>query len=48
MANIVLKTYAAGDDGQGTVTPQDDALIYQNAVPMNGLFSGGTVTLALF
>jgi len=45
MANIVLKTYAAGDDGQGTVTPQDDALIYQNAVPMNGLFSGGTVTL---
>ena len=46
MANIVLKTYAAGDDGQGTVTPQDDALIYQNAVPMNGLFSGGTVTLA--
>jgi hypothetical protein len=46
MANIVLKTFAAGDDGQGTVTPQDDALIYQNAVPMNGIFSGATVTLS--
>lgn len=46
MANIVLKTFAAGDDGQGTVTPQDDALIYQNAIPMNGIFSGATVTLS--
>ena len=45
-SNIVLKTFAAGDDGQGTVTPQDDALIYQNAVPMNGIFSGATVTLS--
>jgi hypothetical protein len=46
MANIVLKTFAAGDDGQGTVTPQDDAFIYQNAIPMNGIFSGATVTLS--
>ena len=46
MANIVLKTFAAGDDGQGTVTPQDDALIYQNTIPMNGIFSGATVTLS--
>ena len=46
MANIVLKTFAAGDDGQGTVTPQDDALIYQNAIPMNGIFSGATITLS--
>jgi hypothetical protein len=45
-SNIVLKTFAAGDDGQGTVTPQDDALIYQNAIPMNGIFSGATVTLS--
>lgn len=45
-SNIVLKTFAAGDDGQGTITPQDDALIYQNAIPMNGIFSGATVTLS--
>lgn len=45
MANIVLKTFAAGDEGQGTVTPQDDALIYQNAVSTNGIFGGATVTL---
>ena len=45
MANIVLKTFAAGDEGQGTVTPQDDALIYQNAVSVNGIFGGATVTL---
>ncbi len=45
-SNIVLKTYAAGDNNQGSVTPQNDALIYQCAVPMNGLFSGGTVTLS--
>jgi hypothetical protein len=45
MANIVLKTFAAGDEGQGTVTPQDDSLIYQNAVSVNGIFGGATVTL---
>ena len=45
MSNIVLKTFAAGDEGQGTVTPQDDALIYQNAVSVNGIFGGATVTL---
>lgn len=45
-SNIVLKTFAAGDDGQGTVTPQDDALIYQNAISMNGIFSGAAVTLS--
>lgn len=45
-SNIVLKTYAAGENNQGSVTPQNDALIYQCAVPMNGLFSGGAVTLA--
>lgn len=45
-SNIVLKTYASGDNNQGSVTPQNDALIYQCAVPMNGLFSGGTVTLS--
>jgi len=45
MANIVLKTFATGDEGQGTVTPQDDALIYQNAVSVNGIFGGATVTL---
>lgn len=46
MANVVLKTYAAGDNNQGSVTPQNDALIYQTAVPMNGLFYGGTITLS--
>ena len=46
MANIVLKTYAAGDNNQGSVTPQNDALIYQAAVPMNGLFFGGIITLS--
>lgn len=46
MANIVLKTYAAGDNNQGSVTPQNDALIYQAAVPMNGLFFGGAITLS--
>lgn len=45
MANIVLKTFATGDEGQGTVTPQDDSLIYQNAVSVNGIFGGATVTL---
>lgn len=45
-SNIVLKTYAAGDNNQGSVTPQNDALIYQCAIPMNGMFSGGAVTLA--
>lgn len=45
MANIVLKTFTAGDEGQGTVTPQDDSLIYQNAVSVNGIFGGATVTL---
>ena len=45
-SNIVLKTYAAGDNNQGSVTPQNDALIYQAAVPMNGLFFGGTITLS--
>ena len=46
MANIVLKTYAAGDNNQGSVTPQNDALIYQAAVPVNGLFFGGAITLS--
>ena len=46
MANVVLKTYAAGDNNQGSVTPQNDALIYQAAVPMNGLFFGGAITLS--
>lgn len=45
-SNIVLKTYAAGDNNQGSVTPQNDALIYQAAIPTNGLFFGGTVTLS--
>lgn len=45
-SNIVLKTYAAGDNNQGSVTPQNDALIYQCAIPTNGMFSGGAVTLS--
>lgn len=46
MANIVLKTYAAGENNQGSVTPQNDALIYQAAIPMNGIFSGAVITLS--
>ena len=46
MANIVLKTYAAGENNQGSVTPQNDALIYQSAIPMNGIFSGAVITIS--
>ena len=45
-SNIVLKTYAAGDNNQGSVTPQNDALIYQAAIPTNGIFFGATITLS--
>lgn len=45
-SNIVLKTYAAGDNNQGSVTPQNDALVYQAAIPTNGIFNGATVTLS--
>ena len=38
--NIRLITFAGS-----TVTPQDDALVYETAVGQNGLFNGGAVTL---
>lgn len=39
--NIVLKTYRGGN-----VTPQDDAIIYETAVPGSGIFKGCGVTHA--
>lgn len=39
--NIVLKTYKGGN-----VTPQDDAIIYETAVPGSGIFKGCEVTYA--
>lgn len=40
-SNIVLKTFKGGN-----VTPQDDAIIYQTAVPGAGIFKGCEVTVA--
>ena len=39
--NIVLKTYKGGN-----VTPQDDAIIHETAIPMNGIFKGCEVSHA--
>ena len=39
--NIILKTYKGGN-----VTPQDDAIIYETAVPGSGIFKGCEVTYA--
>ena len=39
--NIVLKTYKGGN-----VTPQDDAIIYETAIPGSGIFKGCEVTYA--
>lgn len=39
--NITLKTYKGGN-----VTPQDDAIIYETAIPGNGIFKGCEVTYA--
>ena len=39
--NIVLKTYKGGN-----VTPQDDAIIQETAIPMNGIFKGCEVSHA--
>lgn len=39
--NIVLKTYKGGN-----VTPQDDAIIYEAAIPGRGIFKGCEVTYA--
>ncbi|MDE6017098.1 MAG: InlB B-repeat-containing protein [Acetatifactor sp.] len=39
--NIVLKTYKGGN-----VTPQDDAIIYETAVPGSGIFKGCEVSYA--
>ena len=33
--NITLKTYKGGN-----VTPQDDAIIYETAIPGSGIFKG--------
>ncbi len=41
MENIVLKTFKGGN-----VTPQDDAIIYQTAIPGAGIFKGCEVTVA--
>lgn len=41
MADIVLKTFKGGN-----VTPQDDAIIYQTAIPGAGIFKGCEVTIA--
>lgn len=39
--NIVLKTYKGK-----SVTPQDDAIIYETAIPSNGVFKGCNVSYA--
>ena len=39
--NIVLKTYKGGN-----VTPQNDAIIYETAIPGSGIFRGCEVTYA--
>lgn len=39
--NIVLKTYKGK-----SVTPQDDAIIYETAIPQNGVFKGCNVSYA--
>ena len=39
--NIVLKTYKGG-----TVTPQNDAIIHETAIPSNGIFKGCNVSYA--
>ena len=39
--NITLKTYKGGN-----VTPQDDAIIYETAIPGSGIFKGCEVTYA--
>lgn len=39
--NIVLKTYKGGN-----VTPQDDAIIYETAIPGSGIFKGCEVSYA--
>ena len=41
MASIVLKTFKGGN-----VTPQNDAIIYQTAIPGAGIFKGCEVTAA--
>ena len=41
--NITLKTYKGGN-----VTPQDDAIIYETAIPGSGIFKGCEVTYAAF
>lgn len=39
--NITLKTYKGGN-----VTPQDDAIVYETAIPGSGIFKGCEVTYA--
>lgn len=39
--NIVLKTYKGG-----TVTPQNDAIVQETAIPMNGIFKGCNISYA--
>lgn len=39
--NIVLKTYKGG-----TVTPQNDAIMHETAIPMNGIFKGCNISYA--
>ena len=39
--NIILKTYKGGN-----VTPQDDAIIYETAIPGSGIFKGCEVSYA--
>ncbi|MCM1236690.1 MAG: hypothetical protein NC489_41975, partial [Ruminococcus flavefaciens] len=39
--NIVLKTYKGG-----TVTPQNDAIVQETAIPMNGIFKGCSISYA--
>ncbi len=41
MASIVLKTFKGGN-----VTPQDDAIIFQTAIPGAGIFKGCEITVA--
>ena len=41
MADIILKTFKGGN-----VTPQDDAIIFQTAIPGAGIFKGCEVTVA--
>ncbi len=41
MASIVLKTFKGGN-----VTPQNDAIIYQTAIPGAGIFKGCEITVA--